>query len=300
MRHLNYSHLLYFWTVAQEGSVRKASESLHLTPQTISGQIKLLEDSIGAPLLQRVGRGIALTQTGRLVHQYANEIFALGAELAKRVHSSEPGTPAVLSVGIVSTLPKLITHRTLEPVMQSGDGMTRLVCSEGELESLLADLAVHRLDLVLSDRPVPPGLNVKAYNHKLGTSEIGFFAHKSIAKKYGRRFPGSLDGAPLLLPVNTSALRRRLDDWFDKQGIRPVIIAEFDDSALLKAFGAASNGLYPAPMAIQDELMHMYHGRCVGEAEGLRENYYAISPERKINHPSVLRITESARRAVFD
>jgi LysR family transcriptional activator of nhaA len=300
MRHLNYSHLLYFWTVAQEGSVRKASESLHLTPQTISGQIKLLEDSIGTPLLQRVGRGITLTETGRLVHQYANEIFALGAELAQRMQSAEPGTPAVLTVGIVSTLPKLITHRTLEPVMQSVDGITRLVCREGELENLLADLAVHRLDLVLSDRPVPPGLNVKAYNHKLGTSEIGFFAHKKLARKYAARFPEGLDGAPLLLPVNTSVLRRRLDDWFERLGITPVIVAGFDDSALLKAFGAGSSGLYPAPMAIEDELMHMYHARCIGQADGLRESYYAISPERKINHPSVLRITEAARTVVFD
>jgi len=300
MRHLNYSHLLYFWTVAQEGSVRKASESLHLTPQTISGQIKLLEDSIGAPLLQRVGRGVALTETGRLVHQYADEIFALGAELSQRMQSAAPGTPALLTVGIVSTLPKLITHRTLEPVMQSVEGITRLVCKEGDLDGLLADLAVHRLDLVLSDRPVPPGLNVKAFNHKLGTSEIGFFAHKQIARKYAKRFPASLDGAPLLLPVNTSALRRRLDDWFDELGIVPSIVAEFDDSALLKAFGAASTGLYPAPMAVRDELEHMYRARCVGQAEGLRESYYAISPERKINHPSVLRITEAARGKVFN
>jgi len=299
MRHLNYSHLLYFWTVAREGSVRKAAESLHLTPQTISGQIKLLEESIGAPLLQRLGRGIALTETGRLVHQYADEIFSLGAELSQRMQSAAPGSPTTLTVGIVSTLPKLVTRRTLEPVVTGSEGSVRLVCREGELESLLGELAVHRLDLVLSDRPVPPGLNVKAYNHKLGTSDIGLFAHKRIARKYAKRFPVSLDGAPVLLPVDASALRRRLDDWFESNKVAPLIVAEFGDSALLKAFGGAASGLYPAPMAIHDELEYMYHARCVGALDGVAESYYAISPERKINHPSVLLITETARSQTF-
>jgi LysR family transcriptional activator of nhaA len=298
MRHLNYSHLLYFWTVAQEGSVRRASEVLHLTPQTISGQIKLLEESIGAPLLQRVGRGVALTDTGRLVHQYAEEIFALGAELSQRMQSVQPGAPVALNIGIVSTLPKLVSHLTLQPVLQSGDA-TRLVCKEGQLENLLGELAVHRLDLVLSDRPIPPGLNVRAYNHELGTSAIGFFVNKRQARKFKSSFPQSLNHEAMLLPVNTSALRRRLDDWFESEAITPNIVAEFDDSALLKAFGGIGSGVFPAPMAIADEVEHMYHARCIGVVPNVTESYFAISPERKIKHPAILRITQAARDSVF-
>lgn len=298
MRHLNYSHLLYFWTVAQEGSVRQASEVLHLTPQTISGQIKLLEESIGAPLLQRMGRGVTLTETGRLVHQYADEIFALGAELSQRMQSAQPGAPVALNVGIVSNLPKLVSHLTLQPVLTEGDA-TRLVCREGQLDQLLGELAVHRLDLVLSDRPVPPGLNVRAYNHELGTSEIGFFSSARQARKLKSNFPQSLHEQPILLPVNTSALRRRLDDWFANADIIPEIVAEFDDSALMKAFGGIGSGIFPAPMVIGDEIQHMYNARCIGVVPEIRESYFAISPERKIKHPAILRITQSARAGVF-
>lgn len=300
MRHLNYSHLLYFWTVAQEGSVRKASETLHLTPQTISGQIKLLEESIGTPLLQRIGRGITLTDTGRLVHQYADEIFSLGAELSQRMQSAAPGMPALLTAGVVSALPKLISRRLLEPVMSSDEGITRLICKEGELEGLLADLAVHRLDMVLSDRPVPPGLNVKAFSHKLATSQIGFFAHKRIARKYTKSFPQSLDGAPMLMPANSGALRRKLDDWLESRSLTPSILAEFNDSALLKAFGAEATGLYPSPLAIEEELEAMYNARLISVAEGVSESYYLISPERKINHPAVLKVTEAVGSGVFN
>lgn len=298
MRHLNYNHLLYFWTVAREGSIARASKSLHLTPQTISGQLKLLEESVGEPLFQRVGRGLVLTDAGHLVNQYAEEIFSLGAELAQKVRSKQPGTPTALNVGVVNSIAKLIAYRILEPALELEDPV-RIVCFEGDLEKLLADLAVHRLDLVLSDRPIPTGLNVRAYNHTLGESEISFFAHKRLAPRFTRRFPESLTGAPMLMPVHTSALRRGLDDWFERVGVTPNVVAEFDDSALLKAFGEAGIGVFPAPAAISPEIELMYHARSIGTVDELVESYYAISPERKLKHPAVLRITELARSRLF-
>jgi LysR family transcriptional activator of nhaA len=297
-RHLNYNHLLYFWTVAREGSIAKASEFLHLTPQTISGQIKQLEASIGKALFRRVGRSLVLTDTGHAVMPYAEEIFSLGGELAQRVRSEDHDRPTVLNVGIVNSIPKLIAFRTLEPAM-SMQAPVRMVCWGGELDSMLADLAVHRLDLVLSDRPVPSGMNVKAYSHLLGESGISFFAHKGIARQYTRDFPRSLDRAPMLLPVTTGALRRSLDDWFASHNVVPQILAEFDDSALMKAFSEAGNSLFAAPEAIADEIEHTYEARRIASADGLHERYYAISAERKLKHPAVLEITERARNTLF-
>ena len=298
MRHLNYTHLLYFWTVAREGSIAKASEVLHLTPQTISGQLKILEQSIGEPLFERVGRGLALTDTGQVVNQYADEIFMLGAELTQRVRSSQALIPTSLNVGVVSSIPKLVALRVLEPALTMDDPV-KIICQEGDLDRLLGDLAVHRLDLVISDRPIPTGTNVKAYNHTLGESHISFFAHRSIAKKYQKRFPQSLDGAPMLLPNQSSPLRRGLDEWFENMDIAPLTVAEFDDSALLKAFGEAALGVYPAPAAIADEVASMYHSVELGTVDSISESYYAISPERKLKHPAVLQITESARAKLF-
>ena len=298
MRHLNYTHLLYFWTVAREGSIVKASKKLHLTPQTISGQLKLLEESVGEPLFSRVGRGLALTETGNVVNQYAEEIFALGSELTQLVKSKQALIPTALNVGIVSSIPKLIALRVLQPAMSLEDPV-RIVCREGSMEKLLGDLAIHKLDLVVSDHPVPSGIKIKAYNHHLGESDISFFAHKRIARKYLRGFPESLSGAPMLLPVSDSPLRRDLDEWFERNDIAPRITAEFDDSALLKAFGEAAVGVFPAPTAISEEVVSMYHAVHLGVAEGTRETYYAISPERKLKHPAVLAVTESAREILF-
>jgi len=294
MRHLNYNHLLYFWTVAREGTIAKASEVLHLTPQTVSGQLKLLEESVGEPLFQRVGRGLVLTDTGQIVNQYADEIFSVGAELAQRVRSKQPGMPTALNVGITNSIPKLIAYRILEPALGLEDPI-KIVCLEGDLEKLLGDLAVHRLDLVLSDRPIPTGLNVKAYNHELGESGIAFFAQRRLAGKYLRQFPQSLEQAPVLLPVGSSALRRSLDEWFDRLDLSPRIVAEFDDSALLKAFGEAGIGLFPAPSVLSSEIEKMYHARSIGVVTDVKETYFAISPERRLKHPAVLRITDVAR-----
>ena len=302
MRHLNYQHLLYFWTVAREGSIARASEVLHLTPQTISGQIKLLEESVGAPLFHRVGRGLVLSDTGRVVNQYADEIFSLGAELSQRVRDQDSGAPLAFNVGIVNSIPKLIAQRILLPALGLGDEI-RVLCWENELERLLADLAVHRLDLVVSDRPLPTGSSVKAFNHLLGESGVAMFAEAELAKRLGaprRRFPEILDGAPMLLPVNTTALRRRLDDWFDARELRPQIVGEFEDSALLKAFGSEGTGVFPAPTAIASQIEATYHSQMIGEVEGVEERFYVISPERKLKHPAVVRITETARERLFE
>ena len=298
MRHLNYTHLLYFWTVAREGTITRASEVLHLTPQTISGQLKLLDEAVGEPLFSRVGRGLVLTDTGQVVKQYADEIFMLGAELTQRVKSRQALIPTTLNVGIGNSIPKLVAQRILEPALEMEEPV-RIVCREGDLDRLLSDLALHRLDLLITDRTVPPGTSVKAYNHPLGESEISFFAHKSIALRYRKGFPQCLDGAPMLLPALETTLRRSLEDWFDSIQVRPRVLAEFDDSALLKAFGNAALGVFPAPAVITDEVLSMYHARLVGRVDAVGESYFAISPERKLKHPAVLQITENARRSLF-
>jgi len=298
MRHLNYNHLLYFWTVAREGSISKATRELHLTPQTISGQLKLLEEAIGEPLFSRVGRGLSLTETGHMVYQYADEIFTLGAELAARARTGRIIAPAVLAVGVVNSIPKLITSRILQPVFDP-EFPIRLVCREGGLETLLGELAVHQLDLVLSDRPIPSGLSVKAFSHALGSSEIAFFARKGTNKRYEKNFPQSINDAPILLPTTDNPIRRALDDWFEQNGLSPNLVAEFEDSALMKAFGEAGNGIFPAPVAISDEVERMYHAQRIGQALPVEDKYYAISPERKLKHPAVVKIIDEARNRLL-
>ncbi|MFT4730556.1 MAG: LysR family transcriptional activator of nhaA [Granulosicoccus sp.] len=298
MRHLNYTHLLYFWTVACEGSIVRASEVLNLTPQTISGQIKLLEETVGNSLFVRAGRGLVLTETGHIVKQYADEIFTLGAELSQRVKSKQALVTTTLNVGVVDSIPKLIALRVLEPVFEL-DEPIRMTCREGSMDQLLAELAIHRLDLVISDQGLPHGTGVKAYTHPLGESGVSLFAHKSIARKYSRNFPASLDNAPLLLPLQASVVRRGIDEWFENNGIQPRVIAEFSDSALLKAFGEAAHGLFPAPTAIATEVCSMYHSVCLGSIDTAKESFYAISPERKLKHPTVVKITEHSRQSLF-
>ncbi len=298
MRHLNYSHLQYFWTVAREGSIAKASESLHLTPQTISGQLKLLDEAVGQPLFDRVGRRLVLSDMGETVFEYADEIFSVGAELANVVRGNQVRGPKTLTVGIVSSMPKLIAERIVAPVLM-GEASIRVRCHESSLESLLSELAVHKLDIVLSDQPVPDGLNLKAYNHRLGESGMSFFALRRTARRYRSRFPHSLRDAPMLLPSPHSALRRRLDDWFDSEEISPRIVGEFDDSALLKAFGEAGAGIFAAPTVIEEEICRMYRMAVIGKTDDIKERFYAISAERRLRHPSVVLITDTARSDLF-
>jgi LysR family transcriptional activator of nhaA len=298
MRHLNYSHLQYFWAVAHEGSVVKAAERLHITPQTISGQIRLLEEAIGQPLFNRVGRRLVLSEIGHVVLEYADEIFSIGAELSQVVREQISAGPSKLSVGIVNSIPKLIAERIVAPALMDEDPV-RIRCKEASLEQLLGELSVHKLDLVLSDQPMPQGLSLRAFNHRLGESGLAFFSQRRAARRYKNTFPQSLNQAPMLLPSPHSALRRRLDEWFDSNSIVPQIVGEVDDSALLKAFGDAGYGLFAAPSVIEEEICKMYGMAVIGRTDEITEQFFAISPERRIKHPSVVRIIEAARTQLF-
>lgn len=298
MRQLNYSHLQYFWAVAHEGSVVKAAERLHITPQTISGQIRLLEEAVGQPLFNRVGRRLVLSEMGHVVLEYADEIFSIGAELSQVVREQRSAGPAKLSVGIVNSIPKLIAERIVAPALIDEDAV-RIRCQEASLEQLLGELSVHKLDIVLSDQPMPQGLSLRAFNHRLGESGLAFFSQRRKAKRYQKTFPQSLNGAPMLLPSPHSALRRQLDEWFDDNSIIPHIVGEIDDSALLKAFGEAGYGVFAGPSVIDEEICKMYNVAVIGRTDAITEQFFAISPERRIKHPSVVRIIEAARTQLF-
>jgi LysR family transcriptional activator of nhaA len=298
MNWLNYHHLLYFWVVAREGSIARACQQLHLAQPTISAQLAQLERSLGAKLFQRVGRSLQLTDTGRLVYRYAEEIFALGRELTDAVAGRPTGQPIRFVVGVPDALPKLIVFRLLRPAFEMADTV-RLVCQEGKLEALLADLATHELDLVLSDVPAPATVRVRAYSHLLGECGVSFFAAPKLASRFRRRFPDSLEGAPLLMPSEMTTMRRLLDQWFDEHSIRPAMVAEFQDSALLKVFGQEGIGIFPAPTAIRREVERQYRVKHVGTLNDARERYYAISVERRVRHPATAAITRAARSELF-
>ena len=298
MQHLNLKHLRYFWVVASQGSITKASEILHLTPQTISGQLRVLEDSAGAKLFEKSGRNLTLTDTGRMVFSYADEMFRLAGELQDMLAGRPLDKGLVLNVGVAMVVPKLVAYRILEPVVHMEEDV-RMVCHEAPLVDLLADLSVHKLDLVLADSPVSPLLNIRAYNHVLGESDISFFAPPEQADRYRDAFPGSLDGAPMLMPTGTSTLRRALDQWFERQGIRPRIVAEFEDRALMKAFGEAGSGIFTSPTAVEDDVHAKYGVEVLGRTGEVRERFYAISSERRIKHPAVAVITTAAREDLF-
>jgi LysR family transcriptional regulator, transcriptional activator of nhaA len=298
MPNLNMKHLRYFWAVATHGSIARASEVLHLTPQTISGQLRELEDQIGAKLFVKSGRTLALTDSGQLVFSYADEIFRLTGEL-QDVISGRPGASAVpLKVGIAMVVPKLLAYRVLAPVLALPEPV-RLICHEAPLIDLLADLSVHKLDLVLADSPVNPALNIRAYNHVLGESGISFFATSELAIAHRDRFPESLDGAPMLMPTGSSALYRALELWFERHMVKPRIVAEFEDRALMKAFGAAGVGVFTTPTAVEQDILEKYDVQLIARVNDIKERYYAISAERHIKHPAVSTITETARHDLF-
>jgi len=298
MDSLNYHHLLYFWVVAREGSISRACERLHLAQPTISSQLRKLEKSIGEKLFKRVGRNLVLTETGQLVLRYADEIFSVGRELTDVLRGRSKGSPLRFLVGVADVLPKLIAYRLLEPALHIAEPM-RVVCDEAKADHLLTELATHRLDIVLSDSPVTPTVNVRAYSHLLGECGVCVFGATGLARKLRPGFPKSLDGAPLLVPKENTALRRSLDYWFDQEDIRPVIMGEFADSALLKAFGQAGVGVFAAPSAIESEICRQYRVRRIGELPDVSERFYAISVERKLKHPAVVAISEAARGELF-
>ena len=298
MSSLNFKHLRYFWAVAAQGSIARASEILHLTPQTISGQLRELEEQLNAKLFQKSGRNLALTDTGRMVFSYADEMFRLGDELQDVLEGRIPGAAMTLTVGVAMVVPKLLAYRVLEPVLKMEESV-RLICQEAPLSDLLADLSVHKLDLVLADSPISPALNIRAYNHPLGESGISFFASQKTARKYAAKFPRSLNGAPMLMPTASSALRRMLEQWFERHKITPTVVAEFEDRALMKAFGEAGAGIFTSPTAVEHDVVAKYGVRVIGRSEEIKERFYAISAERRIKHPAVSAITETARSELF-
>lgn len=303
---MNYKHLQYFWTVVRAGGVLRASEQLHLTPQTLSGQIRLLEERFGQRLLRKAGRGVEPTQTGRLVMQYADEIFSLGGELEDALRGGREAPPApLLRIGIADSVPKAIAYHVVEPALRS-DTPPRLQCAEGKLPALLGELALRRLELVVSDVPMPGHVNVKAFTHLLGQSRIAFFAAPALlqragttARKAKARFPDCLGTLPLLLPGADSAMRPRIDAWLRQHAIAPRVAAEFDDSALMKAFGRKGRGAFPAPAVLASEIARQYEVVELGTAADLVEEFYGISVERRITHPAIAAITEAARGELF-
>jgi len=297
MEWLNYHHLLYFWTVAKEGSIARACDKLLLAQPTISGQIRLLEKALGEKLFTKAGRRLVLTETGQIVYRYADEMFTLGREMVDTIHGRPTGRPLELVVGIADVLPKLVSFRLLHPALR-GPLSIRLVCREDKPDRLIAELAVHQLDLVLSDAPMNPGLQVRAYNHLLGECGVTIMGTTTMARKFRRNFPRSLEAAPWLLPTSNTTLRRSLDQWFDLHDIRPNVQSEFEDSALLKVFGQEGLGVFAVPSIVETEVSRQYSVRPIGRLEEVKERFYAISAERKLKHPAILAICNAARETL--
>lgn len=292
MNGINFKHLFYFWKVARHGGVARAAAAIHVSPQTLSGQIRLLEERLGTPLFAREGRSLALTDAGRLALEYADELFALGAEFEQVMRDCGKGRPTEFRVGVSDALPKSLAYRLLRPAV-SLPKPVRIVCREWRVDGLLAELALHRLDLVLSDTPASP-VEVRAYGHKLGESGIVFLAHPALAARASRPFPHCLNQIPLLLPGDDSAMRRRIDAWLDRARLRPSIAGEFDDAALMAAFGSEQAGAFPVPAVLEDEYLAGGQLQRLGCADGVRIEYFAFSVQRRITHPCVLAITANA------
>lgn len=286
----NYKHLHYFWVVAKEGGISRAAEKLDMAVQTVSAQVRELERSLGYALLKPAGRGLVLTEAGLAAMQQADLIFQLGESLPARVRDAV-STPAVrLAVGICDSLPKLAVHRLLLPVM--AEPKLRLLCNEGELNDLLGDLALHRLDLVLSDQPAPANPNIKLYSHAMGSSNIGWYGSAALVQAASHDFPQSLSDVPMLLPTSHTAIRGRLDRWFEQRAIRPRIVGEFEDGALLNTFGASGMGVFPASESAHSEPLAHYAVQRLGPCEGVTEHFFAIGTEKKVQHPLVQRLLQ--------
>lgn len=298
MEWLNYHHLLYFYVVAKEGGIARASEQLLLAQPTISAQIHALEESLGEKLFQRSGRSLILTDFGRVVFQYAEEIFGIGRELMDFVHGRPTGKPLRLNVGVSDSLPKTLVHRLLMPAFQIPEKV-HLICQEDHPENLVVALSTHKLDVMLSDSTANPGGKIRTFHHLLGSSGFGIYAAAKVAKTYRDNLPQSLDGAPFLLPLDNSGLRRSLEQWFDAEGIRPRIVAEFKDTALAKAFGEAGLGVFAAPTVVDADVRKEYGVVLLHQVDAFPMRFYAISVERRFKHPGVLAILQAARDNIF-
>ena len=299
MEWMNYHHLLYFWTVVRTGSITKASEELRISSPAISAQLRTLEESLGEKLLSRSGRNLVATEMGQVVFSYAEDIFSLGRELMDTVHNRPTGRPMRLDIGIVDALPKLIAQWLIQPALNLQDSV-RIVCREATSDVLIARLATLEFDVVLSDAPLNPNLRVRAFSHLLGETGVTFMGIPRVAAKCKGRFPCCLDRTPMLLPSDNTDLRRSLDRWFDGQKIRPHIVGEFEDYALLRAFGQAGAGIFPVPSVFEKQLKKEDSLKRVGRTDEVHSRFYAISAERKLRHPGVVAICDAARKELFD
>lgn len=298
MEWMNYNHLFYFWMVAREGSLTRACEKMLLAPSTVSGQIRGLENVLGEKLFVRCGRNLMLTDSGNVVLNYAEEIFTTGRELQDVLKGRPVGRTLSLRIGVADVLTKLVVFRLITPVYDIGQPV-QVICHDDKGDKLLAQLALYELDVVLLDSPIPPSVRIRAFNHLLGQCDVLFMAAEPLASQCRRDYPLSLDGQPFLLPLKGTMLRHLLDQWFDTHKIHPIIAGEFDDSALLKVFGQAGKGIVAVPSVSEKEVANYYHLHSIGLADGISERFYAISPERKVQHPAVAAICNSARLDLF-
>ncbi len=299
MERLNYQHLYYFWMVAKHGSISAACEILHLAQPTISTQLSILQESFGAILFRKQGRRLELTDTGRTVFHYADEIFSIGRELTQVLKGDHSENSLRLSLGMTDAMPKLIAYRLIEPLIKMPESV-QIQCHEDKTERLLAEISLHSLDIVLSDVPATPASGKGIFNHYLGQSQVAIFAHPDLARRYQDNFPRSLNGAPFLLPTGNTVLRRSLDQWFDKNDLSPSIQAEIEDSALLKTFGSKGIGLFFSPLAVSEEIQHQYGTQILGKIEGIYERFYAITAQRKLKNPLIKIILEKAQHRLFN
>jgi LysR family transcriptional activator of nhaA len=297
---MNFKHLHYFWVTAKAGGVVKAGEQLHTTPQTLSAQIKLLEDRLGRRLFRKNGRQLELTEDGRVALRFADEIFALGGELETALREKRGTREQVLElrVGIEDVVAKSVAYKLLEPALGLAEPV-KLICAEGGFNELMAQLALHRIDLVIADEPLTRKLSVKAFNHKLGSSPVSFFAAPELAARLRRPFPQCLDGAPMLVPGGSSSVRPQFDAWLERQGLHPRVVGEFGDGALMKAFGRQGRGVFLSPSVVEDETVRQYGVQVIGHCEEISDDFYAITAERRITHPGVAAITQAARSELF-
>lgn len=296
MKQLNYNHLYYFYLTAKEGSIAAASKLLHLTPQTISGQLATLEDYLGLRLFERHGKRLILNDNGKLMYSYAEDIFNLGHELLQRLEPNQFNQQLTFSIGITDVIPKVFAYDLLKPIFDSSLSI-KIVCKEGELEQLLADLALNKLDAILSDRPIPPGKSIKAYNHKITDSGLSFYIANSKVGTLKGEFPHCLNNQDLLLPGEQSSIKLSILSWLDDKGLHPNIIAEFDDSALTKLFGQSGYGIFCTPSIVEKHVLETYQVTVIGRTDEVTEQLYMISSERKTKHPAIAMINEGFKEA---
>lgn len=297
---MNFKHLHYFWVTARAGGIMRAGEQLHITPQTLSGQIKLLEESLGRRLFRKSGRQLELTEDGRKALKYADDIFALGSDLKNAMANPQSGVQVLaFRVGVADSVAKSVAYRLLEPALSIPEPV-RLIGTEGKFPDLLAQLALHRLDLVIADEPLSKRISVKAFNHELGSTPMSFFCVPALKKVLKGKFPQCLHDAPMLIQGSASSVRQQLDGWLVSHKIQPRVVGEFDDGALMKAFGREGRGVFMSPRILEDEIVAQYGVEVIGRTDELVEEFFAVSVERRISHPCIVAITQNARGRLFN